>query len=209
MNVVLEIVGWVGSAVLVVSLLQTNILRLRMINLAGCVILLLYNALIGVWPMVGLNVALAAINLYFIAGLLRGRDDQKNYTVIEVDPTDRYLAHVLAVHGKDIAAHNPSFSGAPDPEHLAFLVQRGPETIGVVLVSDAGDQVAQIDLDYVTPRFRDFSPGQFVFGHSDVFVQRGFRQILTPPDMVNPYYARLGFREVGDRYVKYLAPATG
>jgi hypothetical protein len=79
----------------------------------------------------------------------------------------------------------------------------------VVLVSDAGEQVAQIDLDYVTPRFRDFSPGQFVFGDSDIFAERGFRQILTSPDMVNPYYARLGFREFGNRYVRYLEPSPG
>ena len=53
---VLEIIGWVGSAILVVSLLQTNLHRLRWINLVGCVILVGYNAVLGVWPMVGLNV---------------------------------------------------------------------------------------------------------------------------------------------------------
>ena len=39
-STLLEVVGWVGSAVLVVSLLQTNLHRLRWINLLGCLCLL-------------------------------------------------------------------------------------------------------------------------------------------------------------------------
>lgn len=59
----LEIVGWVGSAILVWSLLQTRILRLRALNLMACLVLLVYNGTVGVWPMVGLNVVLGVINV--------------------------------------------------------------------------------------------------------------------------------------------------
>ena len=52
----LEALGWVGSAILVVSLLQTQLFRLRVINLVGCLVLIAYNGLAHVWPMVGLNV---------------------------------------------------------------------------------------------------------------------------------------------------------
>ena len=44
--------------------------------------------------------------------------------------------------------------------------------------------MAQVELDYVTPRFRDFTPGEFVFRRSGLFRDRGFRQVLTPPGMV-------------------------
>jgi len=59
----LDLFGWAGSALLIVSLLQTRVLRFRVLNLAACLSLVLFNALIGVWPMVGMNVALCAINL--------------------------------------------------------------------------------------------------------------------------------------------------
>ncbi len=49
----LEVVGWVGSAILVWSLLQTQLRRLRVINLVGCVVLIVYNTVNHVWPMVG------------------------------------------------------------------------------------------------------------------------------------------------------------
>lgn len=66
---VLEIIGWIGSLAVVVSLLQSDMRRLRAINLTGCLIGTAYNSAIGVWPSVGLNAALAVINLGFI---LRG-----------------------------------------------------------------------------------------------------------------------------------------
>ena len=50
-----------------------------------------------------------------------------------------------------------------------------------MLVRDAGDGVAQVELDYVTPRFRDFTPGEFVYRRSGLFRDRGFRRVLTPP----------------------------
>ena len=76
----LEVVGWVGSAVLVVSLLQTNLHRLRWINLVGCLVLIGYNGLVGVWPMVGLNVVLAAINVWYLVRGHRDRHDGRAAT---------------------------------------------------------------------------------------------------------------------------------
>jgi len=80
----------------------------------------------------------------------------------------------------DIDRFQPGFvwDGAA-PGHTAYFVERADETVGVVLVRDAGDGVAQVELDYVTPRFRDFSPGQFVFRSSGLFRDRGFRKDPT------------------------------
>ena len=64
----------------------------------------------------------------------------------------------------------------------------------------AADGVAQVELDYVTPRFRDFTPGEFVYRRSGLFTGRGYRQVLTPPGMVAPYYESLGFRRDGDHW---------
>jgi hypothetical protein len=74
-------------------------------------------------------------------------------------------------------------------------------------VRDSGDGVARVELDYVTPRFRDFTPGEFVYRRSGLFRDKGIRRIVTPPGMVNPYYERLGFRPEGDAWVVDL-PAT-
>jgi hypothetical protein len=197
----LEIVGWTGSALLVWSLLQTRVLRLRAINLVGCLVLIGYNGTLRVWPMVGLNVTLALINLWYLRRLLVSRHDAGAYQVVEVGTDDAFLAHVLRVHAADIARFNPGFRpAAAGTGACAFLVVLGDEVVGVVLVRDAGDGVAQVELDYVTRRFRDFTPGEFVYRRSDLFTVRGFRRVVTPPGMVAPYYPRLGFRRTGDAY---------
>ena len=190
----LDLIGWFGSALLVVSLMQARVLRFRVLNLVACVVLVGFNAALGIWPMVAMNVVLTVINLWHIRKLLGTRHDETAYDVLEVGPEDEYLRHVLRVHGADILQFQPDFiwDGAA-PGRLAFLVQRGDETVGVVLVRDDGDGVARVLLDYVTPRFRDFSPGEFVWRRSAVLHERGFHRVETPAHMVGAYYGRLGF----------------
>jgi hypothetical protein len=197
----LDLLGWGGSALLVFSLLQAGVLRFRTLNLVACLILLVFNALIGVWPMVGMNAVLAVINVWFIVKLLRERHDEAAFAVVEVGPADEYLRHVLRIHGADILRFQPDFVWDPSGEHgHAFVVLKGDETVGVVLV-EADGPVAQVRLDYVTPRYRDFSPGEFVWRRSGLLREHGFTRVVTPPGMVAPYYDRLGFHGEGRSYV--------
>ncbi|WP_392544959.1 hypothetical protein [Oryzobacter telluris] len=202
-----DALGWFGSALLVFSLLQARILRLRVLNTVACVILVVFNAVLGVWPMVAMNVVLAVINVWFIAKMLRERGDERAYAVLPVGADDAYLRHFLDVHRKDIDTFFPTFSGAEGAGRSAYLVQHGDETAGVIVVRDAGEGTAQVELDYVTPRFRDFAPGEFVFRRSGLFTDAGFRRVVTAPGMVAPYYDRLGFTRTGDTWTLELAPA--
>ncbi len=191
----LDALGWAGSALLIYSLMQARVLRFRILNLIACVVLVIFNALLAIWPMVAMNLVLCGINLYFIRKLVSDRHDADAFDVLEVGPNDEYLRHVLRIHGKDILRFQPDFvwDGAA-PDKSAYLITHGDETVGVVLVRDAGDGVAQVELDYVTPRFRDFSPGEFVWRRSGLFAEEGYRRVVTPPGMVAPYYDKVGFR---------------
>lgn len=201
----LDILGWGGSALLVYSLLQSRLLRLRVLNLAACLILTVFNWALEVWPMVGMNIVLAAINLFFIVKLLRDRHDEAAFEVLQVRGDDEYLRHVLRVHGADILKFNPTLIHDPGAEDRdAFLVTRGDETVGVVLLTATGD-TAHVLLDYVTPRYRDFSPGEFIWRQSGMLSSHGYRRVVTPPEMVAPYYDRVGFHRVGDSWVLELA----
>jgi hypothetical protein len=202
MNWLLEIVGWTGSALLVWSLLQTRIVRLRALNLVGCLILIGYNGAIRVWPMVGLNAVLTVINVVHLYKLLATRHDERAYEVVRVRTGDEFLAHTLRVHGADIARFNPRFRwDASAPDRAAFLIARGDEVVGVMLIHLLGDGTANVELDYVTLRFRDLTPGEFVYRRSGLLADLGVRRVVTPPGMVAPYYEGLGFRREGDAYV--------
>ena len=208
----IDLVGWVGSAILVWSLLQSRILRLRLLNLVGSAILLTFNAIIGVWPMVGLNAVLCLINLVYLQRMLGSRHSAASYAVVEARPDDPYLRHLLTEHAADITKFNPGL----DVDALlaeragtgeAYLVLRGDETVGYVLLHDAGAGVAQIDLDYVTERFRDFTPGEFVFRRSQLLAERGYTSVVTGRGVSAPYYEKIGFTPMGDVFELALTPA--
>ena len=195
----LDVIGWAGSALLIYSVMQARVLRFRVLNLAASAILAGFNAALEIWPMVAMNVVLCAINLWHIRTLVTTRHDEDTFEVLEVGPYDAYLRHVLRVHESDILRFQPDFAwdGSVD-DRAAFLVQRADETVGVVLVRENADGVAQVLLDYVTPRFRDFSPGEFVWRRSQVLRDHGYTKVVTPALMVGAYYDRLGFDRRSD-----------
>ena len=104
----LDALGWAGSALLVFSLMQARVLRFRVLNTIACVILVVFNGVLGIWPMVAMNVVLAAINLWFIRTLVSQRHDDVAYQVIEVGPGDAWLNHLL----RDAPTTSPGSSPA-------------------------------------------------------------------------------------------------
>ncbi len=200
----LDILGWIGSAVLVWSLLQARQVRLRAFNLLGSLVLMVYNWALGVWPQVGLNVVLGGINVWFLQRLLATRHDQRRYQVVQVGTDDDFLAYVLRVHAADIARFNPGFRWAGGPDRSAYLVLSGDNLVGVMVVRAVDATTAQVELDYVTKPYRDFTPGEFVFRSSRLFTDRGFRRVLSPPGEVAPYYGQIGFKKSGESYVLEL-----
>ena len=69
----IEILGYMGTALVVASFLGTSMIRLRLLNFLGAAVVTLYALLIGAWPMVLLNTLLALINGYHYFLLLRQR----------------------------------------------------------------------------------------------------------------------------------------
>jgi hypothetical protein len=185
-----EVLGWVGSALLVYSVLQTRILR------------------IAVWPMVALNVTLTAINVFYIVRLLRGRHDSQTFEVVQISPNEAYLKHLLHEFDADIQHFNPGFSGDDTARtDLGFLILTGAETVGLVLARNAGDRSAQVDLDYVVPRYQGFTLGEFVYRLGGPLAARGYRRVIAPPRMQNAgdYLTDVGFRPEGNAMVRDLA----
>jgi len=210
--------GWAGSALLVHSLLQTRVLRFRVLNLLAAAVLIVFNALIGVWSMVAMNAVIAVINIWHAARLVRGRHDDLRYEVVPIGAEESYLRSVLARHRADIERFNPALNldhatlrgvGPVAPQQrLAFLVLASGETVGVVLAhrTDVPGE-AQVDLDYVLPRFRDFTPGEFLYRRGGPFLTAGVHRLLAPPQMreADRYLRDVGFRPEGGALVLDLA----
>jgi hypothetical protein len=203
----LQLLGWAGSALLVYSVLQTRILRLRVLNGVASAVLAIFNAAIAVWPMVAMNLVLTGINAFYVVRLLRRRHDVETFEVIKVSPEADYLKYLLHEFHADVQRFYPGFSVEDAVRtDFGFLILRGPETVGVVLARDVGDGSAQVDLDYVVPRYQGFTLGEFVYRSGGPLATLGYRRAIAPPSMVNAgdYLTDVGFRREGNDMVRDL-----
>lgn len=206
---ILEIFGWAGSLLIVASLMQARVLKFRWMNFAGAFIATIYNAIIEVWPFAFMNLAITIIDAYWLRRLYRERDDASVYRALPVAPDDTYLQHLLDIHADDIAKQRADFKALPldGEERTVFLLVNGDEAIGVVSLTDAGGGVGRIDLDWVKERFRDFSPGEFVYRESSVLADAGFSRVELPDGegLDETYLTKVGFVKDGDRWVREVS----
>lgn len=71
MNIYLELFGYLGTALVLLSMMMTSVVKLRIINMTGSVISAIYAALSNTWPVVLLNLGLIIINTVQLLRLKR------------------------------------------------------------------------------------------------------------------------------------------
>lgn len=196
---VYELIGYAGSALIVVSLMMRSVLRLRWINLAGALVFAVYGLLIAVPPVWLVNGAIVVIDIYHLAQLKRDR--RHAFEMLELDRDSKYLARFLDVHRQSIGHFQPEFDGI-EPTHQVFLVLRDLVPVGVLAVRPGDDGEAVVDLDYVIPGYRDLRPGMFLFRRGTIRSVLGVTRLVTEPGAPahQRYLAKMGFERVGDRY---------
>jgi len=59
-----EIYGYISMLVVIISMLQKNVEKLRIINTISCIMFVVYGFLIGAYPVILLNSIITVINLY-------------------------------------------------------------------------------------------------------------------------------------------------
>ena len=168
---------------------------------------MVFNAAIAVWPMVAMNLVLTAINVFYIVRLLRDRHDPETFDVVKIPPTESYTRYLMKEFAADIEHFNPGFS-IEDAARAdrGFLMLRGPETVGLVLTRDAGAATAQIELDYVVPRYQGVTLGEFVYRAGGPLASFGYRRAVAPRRMqkTGDYLADVGFHRDGEDMVREL-----
>ncbi|WP_430868059.1 hypothetical protein [Demequina aurantiaca] len=210
-EVILQTIGWVGSLLIIWSLMQSRVLRFRWMNFAGAVVATAFNGIIGIWPFAFMNFVIAIIDAYWLRRIYRERHDAAVYTVLTLEPSDPFLQHFLGIHADDITRHQPDFDPlAPTDgsERSTFLVAHGDEAIGVVAVRHQGEGIGAVELDWVKPRFRDFAPGEFVYRTPGALTEAGFSLLeLKNHDALDPIYLeKMGFIKGDANWVRELTP---
>jgi len=62
-----DIVGYLGSAMILISFLMKKMNMLRIINTVGCVLLIVYGIMLSFkWPIIITNFGIVIINIYYL-----------------------------------------------------------------------------------------------------------------------------------------------
>jgi hypothetical protein len=188
-----ELVGYLASALVAVSLMMKSIRRLRILNLIGALAFTLYGLLISAYPVAAVNFFIVGINLYYLRQMASTRE---YFDLLKISPGSEYLRSFLDFHREDIQRFSPGFVYQPAEGQVGFFVLRDMVPAGLFLgeMEDAGR--LRVRLDYVIPQYRDFQTGRYVFGaQSEFFREMGIREIVSDPG--NPahtaYLLRMGF----------------
>ena len=156
----IEVIGYAGSGLVLISMLMSSVVKLRIINLAGSAIFTVYALLIRSYPTALMNVCLVGINLYH---LLYMSKPTRQFDVYEDRADSAWLAHFLEHYREDIAKNFPDFR-AEDlrADARVFAVMRDSEAAGVLIGVPEGDGLT-VTLDYATPVYRDCSVGTALY----------------------------------------------
>ena len=194
-----EIIGYVGSALVLVSFLMASVVKLRVVNAIGSGIFAAYALIIHSYPTMIMNICLVLINLYYL-WKLRNRDP--NYQMLRVAPTDQYLSAFLNRHKADISACFPGRSWDASSLDRAYLICHGDETAGVLLgAEEAG--VLNIALDYTTPTYRDASVARYLLDHLPDEKLNALRYKNAEPNHLG-FLKRMGYVENNGVFEKRL-----
>src|SRR3712207_2016030 len=155
-----ELIGYLASILVAVSLTMRSILRLRLINLLGSAFFTAYGLLIAAYPVAVLNGLIVGINLYYLYEM----KSVKNYfTILETRHDAAYLSMFFRYYAEDIERFFPSFKYSPTERHLIWFILRDLVPVGLFIAEPKGPDALLITLDYVIPGYRDLRPGTFLY----------------------------------------------
>lgn len=193
-----EPVGYAASALILVSLLMTSVVRLRIVNAVGAAVFTAYGLLIDAPPVWAMNGAIVLVDLWQLWVLLRGGDDER-VEALEVPWDSPVLGRVLRVHADDIGTYAPDGPITPGPDTRAWLVLRDTTPASVLLAHREGDRVV-VDLDYATPATRDLRAGRLLHDRLDVLAEVGEGPAVAVggPREHQRYLGEVGFEQQGE-----------
>lgn len=159
----LEILGFIASAVVAISLMMSNVFWLRIINGIGALVFSIYGVLIGSAPVAAMNGFIVLIDLYYLS-----QSFQSDYfKVLEVESKGYYLQKFLTFYHDEIIKFMPEFSGKIAKDANVFFILRNMVPAGLLVTRERKDGNLWVEMDFVIPAYRDSKVGKYVYAHQE------------------------------------------
>lgn len=186
----IEIIGYIGSVLVAISLMMSSIVKLRIINFIGALFFTIYGLIIGAYPVAFVNGFIALVDIYYLIDIFTTRE---YFRVLEVKHDSEYLSYFLKFHEKDIKKFIPTFSFEPGEQWIVLFVLRNSIPAGLVCAEYHDKDHLFLNLDFAIPGYRDFKVGRYVF--PKIFEKQKVKKIYSDPGNKKheQYLQRMGF----------------
>ena len=180
-STIIEIVGYVGSALVLISFLMSSVVKLRIVNTIGSLIFAVYALIIKSYPTAIMNICLVCINIYYLFKL---RHKDPSYRLLSMGLDETYVKDFLQKYDKDLMIFFPGRKPLMAEANRVYMVFHESDPAGI-LIGHEEDGVLNVAIDYSTPAYRDCSVGKFLIANL-------------------PHQTKLQYRNAEELHVQYL-----
>lgn len=191
-----EIVGYIGSILVALSLSMKNIRLLRRINLVGAFTFSTYGFLIGAIPVFILNGYIVLIDIFYLYKMYTTEEQFKMVPVL--DKQHNYLKLFLDFYINDILKYFPNFKHNKIENFECFFLLRDLRPVGILIFEEISQQEIKIHVDYVIPDYRDMKSGKYLYNSEIKYLKNlGYLKISTESDIKAhiKYLLNVGFKK--------------
>lgn len=197
---VYELIGYIASVLIAVSLMMSNIIKLRVVNLVGAAAFCLYGVLILSVPVAAMNGFIVLINIYYLTKIYF---TVEYFQLLKVSAESEYLKTFLKFYEEQIEMFQPGYQAEARVEDLNLFILRDMIPAGLLIGNLQNSGKLIVELDFVVPQYRDFKVGKFIFEeNADFFRDRDVYEIIAKPGNKkhNHYLEEMGFSKAGEEY---------
>ena len=138
MDIYLEIFGYIGTALVVISMLMTSVVKLRVINMCGGVISTVYSICYSAWAIVVMNIILIIINFSQVVIYYKNAN---NLTPVRVSPDDSVLLYFL---DSNLKSTDASSALKREECERVYLIYSHNEIAGAIAGDIIGDSFSAV-----------------------------------------------------------------
>jgi len=189
----LQIIGYTGSVLIALSLMMSNIVRLRWINLFGAVTFATYGLLIKAYPVFVLNGFIVLVDLFYLIKISHKKDA---FELLQIDAHQSpFLKMFVKYHQQEILKYFPNFDLSKLNNPRCIFILRNLMPVGLFICLPYKSML-EIELDFVVKEYRDLKNAHYLFqSRSEIFKEQGFRAfiIMTNIEAHVNYLKKIGF----------------
>lgn len=194
-----ELIGYIGSALVLISFLMASVIKLRIINTIGSLISVIYSLIISAYPTALMNAVLVCINIYYLIQYMRLN---RAYAVVKSTMDESLIHYFLEQTSSDLSTYFPHYQSDLQQADCILSVFLKTELVGFFAGKIDGKTI-DILVDYTTPTYRDTSVGRQLYVY---LKQQGYHELVYQGNNAKHihYLNGMGFTHCDDGYVKVL-----